>query len=402
MTIACPDCGTLQDLPQLTRGAAAICPGCDHRLERTNGRSVVAALACSLATFVLLFPANLLPFLRVSLLGMTRGTLLGSGVVALWDDQWLVVAILVGVFAVVLPFVYFGLLSAVLTCVAFGRRPRWLGRVFRWTHHLDPWAMSDVFLVGCFIGYSRVEASLPVEIGIGGFCFMAAAFLTMISRATLDRRTVWRAIAPERSAPRQDEPEISCTVCDLIAPATMENAPCPRCAARLHARRPDVMVQTTALLIAGFALYIPANIFPMSVGTQLGEQMPHRIVDGIADLFQLGLWPLGVLIFCTSIAIPLLKIAGLAWCLLSIRWRSTRHLVFKTKLYRFIDEIGRWSNVDIFTIAVFVPLFHFGAIATTHAGPGAPAFLLVVVLTMLASRGFDARLMWDAAAAEMQ
>ncbi len=399
LTIACPDCGTLQDLPRLTRGAAAICPVCDHKLERTNGRSITAALACSLATFVLLFPANLLPFLSVSLLGVTRTTRLGSGVIALWDGQWIVLAVLVGAFAVVLPFLRFGLLTAVLLCVAGGSRPPWLGRAFRWTRHLDPWAMPDVFLIGCFIGYSRVDADLPVKIGAGGFCFLAAAFLTMVSRAALDRRTVWRAIAPERSAPPSGQPEISCTVCDLIAPATMANARCPRCAARLHARKPEVAVRTMALLVAGLVLYFPANFFPMSVDTQLGQLAEHRIIDGINDLFRAGLWPLGVLIFCTSIAIPLLKIVSLGWCLVSMWRRSSRSLILRTKLYRFIDEIGRWSNVDVFTIAVIVPLFRFDGLASSHAAIGATAFVLVVILTMLASQGFDARLMWDAAAA---
>ena len=116
-------------------------------------------------------------------------------------------------------------------------------------------------------------------------------------------------------------------------------------------------------------------------------------------MFQAGLWPLGLLIFCASIAIPVLKIAALGWFVLSIQRRSTRHLRLKCRLYRLIDEIGRWSNVDVFTIAVFVPLLQFGALATARASAGAPAFILVVVFTMLATRLFDPRLMWDAALA---
>jgi paraquat-inducible protein A len=51
----------------------------------------------------------------------------------------------------------------------------------------------------------------------------------------------------------------------------------------------------------------------------------------------------------------------------------------------------------VFTIAVFVPLMQFGALASARAAWGAPAFLLVVTLTMLASHCFDPRLLWDAA-----
>jgi paraquat-inducible protein A len=60
-----------------------------------------------------------------------------------------------------------------------------------------------------------------------------------------------------------------------------------------------------------------------------------------------------------------------------------------------VKEIGRWSSVDPFTIAVFVPLMTFRPIAASHAAPGATAFIGVVVLTLLASVYFDPRLMWD-------
>jgi paraquat-inducible protein A len=157
------------------------------------------------------------------------------------------------------------------------------------------------------------------------------------------------------------------------------------------------VARTLALAIAALALYVPANVFPMNTNVQLGREVDYRIIDGVEDLFRAGFWPLGILIFCTSIAIPLLKLVGLGWFLASIRRRSSRRLVAKTKLYRLIDEIGRWSNVDVFTIVIFVPMIQFGSLATASAGIGGVAFIAVVTLTMFASRIFDPRLMWDAA-----
>ena len=397
MTIACTDCGTLQDIPPLTWGAIAVCPTCDNRLERTNGRSITGALACASATFVLLFPANLLPIMHVSMLGMTRESRLATGVITLWQHRWVLVALLVAAFAVILPFVRFGLLSLVLALLQLGRRPRWLGRAFRWSLHLDQWAMPDVFLLGCAVGYSRIAAVMPVKIGWGGICVILAAFLCMLSRAALDRRAVWRVLWPECSAPPEDRPALACGFCDLVCPADAEGSCCPRCGLRLSARKPDSTVRTAALVIAGLALFFPANLYPMSVDRQFGVLVPHRIVDGIVELFQAHLWPLGVLIFCTSIAIPLLKLAGLSWLLISVWHGSRSRLVLKTRLCRLIDEIGRWSCIDVFTIAVFLPLMQFHGMVSTDAANGATAFLLVVVITMLASHTFDPRLLWDAA-----
>jgi paraquat-inducible protein A len=405
LILACPQCGTLQDLAPIPIGVTAYCPVCRNTFERTSGRSIAAAFACASSTLILLLPANLLPLLSVSLLGQTHISQLGSGVVALWNHQWVMLAVLVAAFAIILPFVRYTLLTIVLGAVLLARSnhplfsqvPRWLGPAYRWAIELDPWSMPDVFLVGVAVGYSRIEANLPVTFGWGGFCFVAAAFLSILSRAVLDRRTVWRSIEVEQPAIGPREPVLSCTACDLVLPLAAEGSRCPRCRARLHARKPDAIIRTLALIIAGFVLYAPANVYPMSTDLQLGQLVPHRIIDGIRELYQAGLWPLGVLIFCTSIAIPFVKLAGLSWFLISIRQRSRKRLRFKTRMYRLIDEIGRWSNTDVFTIAVFLPLLQFGQIISTQAALGAPAFILVVVSTMLASRAFDPRLMWDAA-----
>jgi paraquat-inducible protein A len=375
----------------------AVCPSCEHRLERTSGRSATAALLFAIATFILLFPANIEPLMKISILGIDRETRICSGVFTLWSNQWVLFAVLVGAFAVVLPFLRFALLSVVLACVQSDLRPAWLARAYRWSLQLDVWAMPDVLLLGAAVGYSRIDARIPVHVGAGGICLILAALSAMLCRATLDRRSVWRAFRCDEASPLIGEPAISCTVCDLAVTARKEPGNCPRCAAALHSRKPFSVERTLALAIAGFALYIPANVYPMNTNVQLGEEVKYRIIDGVTDLFKAGFWPLGVLIFCTSIAIPLLKLVGLSWFLVSIRRRSSKALIFKTKLYRLIDEIGRWSNVDVFTLAIFVPMIQFGGLATASAGIGGSAFILVVTLTMIASRIFDPRLLWDAA-----
>ncbi|TAM11443.1 MAG: paraquat-inducible protein A [Nevskiaceae bacterium] len=396
MTLACRDCGTLVELPAPDTAGTSYCPVCAHALRRSAGRGVAAALACALTTFALLWPANLLPMMGVTMLGMHTQSGIFTSVQALWDGHWVIIAVLTALFVMVLPFVRFGLLSGVLLCVKAGRRPRWLGRAFRWSLWLDHWAMPDVFLIGCLVGYSRVRAFLPTTIEAGGWCVIAAALIAMITRASLDTHAVWHWIETDRTPPA-DQPAIACAACSLVLPAARQGHRCPRCGLRLRARKPHATTRTAMFVIAGLILYLPANFFPMNVDIQMGQITPHRIADGIQDLINAHLWWLAVLIFVTSIAIPALKLLGLTWFLFSIRRRSRRHLRLKTRLYRVINEIGRWSNVDVFTVAVFLPLIQFGALAHTDVAVGSVAFMLVVVCTMVASRAFDPRLMWDAA-----
>jgi paraquat-inducible protein A len=123
---------------------------------------------------------------------------------------------------------------------------------------------------------------------------------------------------------------------------------------------------------------------------------PHTLFSAVDRLIGANLWFLAGCVFTTSIAIPFVKLAGMSWFYISVHQHSTRHLVAKTRFYRIIDELGRWSTMDVFTVVVYMPLVQFGQLATVQVGGGLPALLAVVVLTMLASRFFDPRLLWDA------
>jgi paraquat-inducible protein A len=398
VTIACPECGTLEEIPRLLRRDTAVCIRCRTDLEKTTGRSLGAALACSLATLLLLVPVNVLPLLRVDIFSIHSQNVTAVGVAQLWGRGWILLAGLSALFVIVLPFLRFGLLTAVLAALRFGRRPRWLGPAFRWAMWLDPWAMLDVYLLAGCVGYYRLinidQAHVTIE--LGGACFIAAAFLTMLSRASLDARTIWRAIGGE-TRPRPGEPVLGCTACDLVLPLSREGGRCPRCGARLRLRKLDAIAWTTALLIAALVLIFPANIYPMNVSNHLGQRVDYTIMTGVRDLFKAGLYPLGALIFCTSILTPAVKIFALGWCVLSVRRGSRRHLIAKTRVLRIIAEMGRWSKTDPFAIVFFVPLIHFGSLGNEQAGWGATAFVMMTFLTMAASTTFDPRLMWDAA-----
>ena len=394
--IACPHCATIQLMPPAPKRGRIACMRCADVLERTSGRSVRGTLACALTTLVLLVPANTMTLLTVHApAGLVSSIHLASGVHTVWSQGWPLMALVCALEGIILPFVRFTLLSAVLTAVRLNRHYGWMGPTFRYAELLDAWAMADVLLLGATIGWGRVEALIPVHIDAGGWCLVGAGFMTMLTRACLDKRAVWRRIAAPRIDAGTDR--IGCTTCDLVLPARLVGGRCPRCKARLHRRKPRAMLHCRALVIAGWALFPISNFFPMSAYYEFGVPHPHTIFAGIMLLFDNGYAPLGVLIFLTSIGIPVFKLAGLTWFMNSIRHRSAWRLKLKTRVFRVVHAVGRWSNLDPFTVLVFTPMVQYGQIAHIEVHGGSPAFLAVVVISMVAARSFDPRLMWDAA-----
>lgn len=170
---------------------------------------------------------------------------------------------------------------------------------------------------------------------------------------------------------------------------------CTLCGAALHLRRPDSIQRTIALLFTAVLLYIPANLLPIMTTEQLGNATDSTILGGVLVLIHYGDYPIAFVIFAASVMVPIGKLIALSWLCWSIsRPRAGAH-VARTKLYRAMEFIGKWSMTDVFVVAILVALIHLGSLLRITPGPAALAFGAMVIVTMLAAESFDPRLIWD-------
>lgn len=179
--------------------------------------------------------------------------------------------------------------------------------------------------------------------------------------------------------------------------AKLPHSRCPRCESRVHQRKPHSLAITTVLVVAAAVLYVPANLLPVMTTRTLLDDEPDTIMSGVLVLLQSGSWPIAVVVFVASIVVPLLKILALAVLLFSV-WRGTsRHRLQRSQLFRMVEFIGRWSMLDVYAVSLLATLVQIQSIASIIVGWGAWAFGAVVVLTLIAARTFDERLLWDTA-----
>ena len=196
----------------------------------------------------------------------------------------------------------------------------------------------------------------------------------------------------------------SCHACGLLTrlPPEGHSARCPRCQAAVHTRTPNSIGRTWALLIAAFVLYIPANLLPVTITSSLVGVQSDTIMSGVAFFWNEGSYGLSIIIFTASIFVPLAKLLSLSFLSLSVQWRFPMDPLQRTKLYRMVEFIGKWSMLDVFVVTLLATLVEFSTLVSIAAGPGAIAFGAVVVITMFAAMSFDPRLLWDAAGADGQ
>jgi paraquat-inducible protein A len=190
---------------------------------------------------------------------------------------------------------------------------------------------------------------------------------------------------------------VSCHACGLLfrLPGHLHGLVCSRCGADLHLRKPDSVTRTWALVIAAYVLIVPANVLPVMISGSLFGAQSDTIMSGVVYLWNDGSWHLAVILFIASIAVPFAKLFAMTYLLLSVQWRSTLAPEQRTRLYRVLEFVGRWSMIDIYVAAILAALVQFGGLMSIQAGPGAIAFGAVVVVTMFAAESFDPRLIWD-------
>ena len=170
---------------------------------------------------------------------------------------------------------------------------------------------------------------------------------------------------------------------------------CPRCGSTLRRRKTNSYTRTWALLVAGFILYIPANVLPIMRTASLGDIDDNTIISGVVELWVKGSPGLAVIVFTASILVPMLKFFALSMLLISSQRGSDWARPQRAKLFRLVEFIGYWSMLDVFVVALLTALVRFSVFSRVEPLPGVIFFGLTVVLTMFASISFDPRLIWD-------
>lgn len=118
-------------------------------------------------------------------------------------------------------------------------------------------------------------------------------------------------------------------------------------------------------------------------------------MGGVVFLYTSGSWPLALIVLIASVIIPLGKLLSIAYLLISVQRGSIESSRERTRLYRIVAFIGRWSMLDVFVDTFTVALVQLQPLMSVTPGPGVLFFAAVVVLTMLAAESFDPRLIWD-------
>lgn len=402
--IICHDCGFLQKISHIPEDGEAVCYRCEATLRKRQRvvpeKNIEHTLALVIAALVIFGIANFFPIIEFQSAGHQLETTLFGVVHYLFTHEMVFLAGLVLLTAFGAPLLQLTGLLYVLLPINFNRTPPFAPQVYRLVRIITSWSMLEVLMLGIIVSVVKLSAMGTVIPSIALWAFLILIFVVAAILNTLDTEIIWDQISSVKqnfdvkNVPIKEQ-LINCHNCKLLCRVEHHESVCPRCNSLVHRRKPESMVRCTAFLIAAIVLYIPANLLPVMVVSSLGDSEGDTILSGIIYLATSGDMLLAIIVFIASMFVPIIKLVILTLLLISTYFKSQINMKDQTSLYRMTELIGRWSMVDIFVTTLMAALIQIQGLAVIEVGFGAVCFGSVVVLTILAAKSFDPRLIWD-------
>ncbi len=402
---ACAECDLVVEMPVLRPGERASCPRCQHPLQHRQKTPLQNTAAICVAALIMLLASLPFQFAHFELPGSAGQMAVLDAVGGLMRVDQALLALVVVLTIVVLPAVYLLAVAYLHIGLLLGL-PLWKGRVLlRLLRRLEPWMMADVFLVATLVSLIKMSDDADVGMGLSFWAFCAYALLLLKTTIDINYDHLWLKLEGEAQAPFGARPGTSarsqqlqaCRSCgQLVYRPGLAGNSCPRCSGHLPALRASSTQVSWALLLTAVMLYIPANTLPIMETTKFGNSIAANIMGGVIIMWEDGSIPVALVIFIASIVVPLFKMLVLGWLCLLAGQRVQMGQLWRYRLYRLIEFVGRWSMVDVFVVAILVAMVQQGTKLSVLPGPAALAFCSVVVVTMLATRAFDPKLIWHA------
>ncbi len=191
---------------------------------------------------------------------------------------------------------------------------------------------------------------------------------------------------------------IACHECDKLyryvpIPAGCK-ANCDTCGSLLYKHIPNSLNRSLALFLSALMLFIIANVFPF-LSLELGGRVVENVLlSGGWSLYQQGMGELGLVIFFTSFAFPLVVILCMLYLLVSIRFGVTPPAM--GPVYRIVQAIMPWSLIGVFMLAVLIAIVKLQDLANVITGPALISLAVLLVVFSAAKTNFDPEILWSA------
>lgn len=400
--VICEQCDIVLDIPECEGVKVGGCPRCGKILHHYHPSPVRYSLCFAVSALIMIISTDFLPFMSINFSGLNNSVNLLDYVSVLADNDLGFVSILIMMFMHFLPIVALIAIIICDTCYLLKKRYLFISRLLRIFQFCKQWSMVDVFVVGVLVSLIKLVNLVDVVYEFGFWSYITFALMFILAMSRFHVQVMWEFFFPKTETERPIISGITaykqdfadCHLCGGIVDVR-KGYNCPRCGAVVASVNENCIQKCLAFLIAAVAIYIPANMYPMMITVYMGNGEESTILEGVVVLWEMGSYFVSAVIFLASVCIPILKIIVLFYlCCMYKTFKRAKKKKMLGILYRTVEYIGKWSMVDVFVVAIMVSIVRMGNIMIIDPGSALVSFGAVVILTILAAKQFNPKILW--------
>lgn len=186
----CEYCDTVYRHQEPQRNQVIRCPCCEAVQARHHLVSLDGMLALVVAALILFLIANVWPIVTLGLGARQNSATLWGMIIAMWQHGAQVMAVVVAATLFFFPLNKMLMLGWLLAFARRGRRAPGFGRMMVALHYLQPWTMSEVFVLGALVAIVKAGTYFDVMPDPGIYAYGALTLLITVFSG-IDLRRLW-------------------------------------------------------------------------------------------------------------------------------------------------------------------------------------------------------------------
>ncbi|MGN2253612.1 paraquat-inducible protein A [Frateuria sp. GZRe12] len=195
--LICEHCDTVHRNHALARGETMRCVRCGALLARYHVLNAGGMLALVLTALIVFLIANVWPVVTLGLGSQQSSATLWGIILKMWGQGAPIVAVIAAATLFFFPLNKMLMLGWVLFFARDGRRAPGFASIMKSLYYLQPWTMSEVFVLGAIVSIVKAHAYFDVQPDPGIWAYGVLMLLITVFSG-IDLRSLWDMTEPDQ------------------------------------------------------------------------------------------------------------------------------------------------------------------------------------------------------------
>ncbi len=191
--MVCLDCHKVLSVPE--DEGDGLCPRCGAKVFLRRPDSIAETWAFLITSLILVFPANILPIMRVDFMGSQEYSTIMDGIIYFFKEGSYGIGIIILTASILVPLFKVIGIALILLSIKFRWRS-WLRHkdlMFRFIEFIGRWSMLDIFVIALLMATVDFGFLTSIAAGPAAGFFCGVVISTMLAAISFDTRLIWDA-----------------------------------------------------------------------------------------------------------------------------------------------------------------------------------------------------------------